>query len=601
MRNIHTKLMAALLSSVFGSFSIGAAGCVAEDLEYVEPGDDLEAGEPGDDLDKIGTDGHQDFTGTAFVHLFEWRWSDIASECETFLGPRGFEAVQVSPPNEHINHTTWWARYQPVSYQIQSRSGTRAQFINMVQRCNAAGVAIYVDAVINHTAAFNNGGTGVAGTPWSLRQHPMYSPQDYHAPCDISNYGDRFQVQNCGLSGLPDLNTASTYVQNTIAAYLNDLRNIGVAGFRIDAGKHMAAGDIGGILSRAGNPYNFIEVIGAQGEPIQPSEYTGLGQVTEFGYGSHLGHRFKFGQIKDLRNIGDGKLPSDKSIVFVDNHDNQRGHGSGGANIVTHKDGALYNIANAFMLAHPYGYPSIMSSYSFTDSDQGPPAPGGCSAAGWVCEHRWTTIANMVRFRNVTNGTPLVNWWDNGNNRIAFGRGDKGFIAINKESGTMTQRLQTGLAAGSYCNIAAGDFVNGTCTGSTITVETGGFANFSVPSMQAAAIHVGAKVGGGGGGGTTVNVNFTCQNGNTTLGQSVYVVGNTAEIGNWSPAGAVRMTPSAYPTWTATIALPASRTVEWKCLKRDEVDPNARNEWEPGANNVVTTPASGSTSSVGSF
>lgn len=28
---------------------------------------------------------------TAFVHLFEWGWEDIAKECETFLGPKGFD------------------------------------------------------------------------------------------------------------------------------------------------------------------------------------------------------------------------------------------------------------------------------------------------------------------------------------------------------------------------------------------------------------------------------------------------------------------------------------------------------------------------------
>jgi alpha-amylase len=593
MKITNTKLMAALLSSVIG----GMTGCVAEDLDPVEPVEDEELA---DGADKVTVQGHADFNGTAFVHLFEWRWNDIAAECENFLGPKGFEAVQVSPPNEHINHSTWWARYQPVSYQIHSRGGTRAEFISMVQRCNAAGVAVYADAVINHTAAFNNGGTGVAGTNWSLRQHPMYSPQDYHSPCGITNYGDRFQVQNCGLSGLPDLNTASTYVQNTIAAYLNDLRTIGVAGFRIDAAKHMAHGDIAGILSRAGNPYNFTEVIGAAGEPIQPSEYTYLGQVTEFGYSAHIGNRFKYGPIKDLRFIGDGKLPSNKAIVFVDNHDNQRGHGAGG-DILTHKDGSLYNLATAFMLAFPYGYPQVMSSYAFTDTDQGPPAPGGCSASGWVCEHRWTTIANMVGFRNVTNGTALANWWDNGGNRVAFGRGDKGFIVINRESSAMTQRLQTGLAAGTYCNIAAGNFSNGTCSGPTITVETGGFANFTVGALQAAAIHVGAKVAGGGGGGTTVNVNFTCQNGVTTLGQSVYVVGSIPALGSWAPANAVLMSPTAYPTWTKTIALPASTNVEWKCLKRDEVDPSARVEWEPGANTVFTTPASGTASSTGSF
>ena len=39
-----------------------------------------------------------------FVHLFEWRWQDVALECEQVLGPAGFAAVQVSPPNEHVDH-----------------------------------------------------------------------------------------------------------------------------------------------------------------------------------------------------------------------------------------------------------------------------------------------------------------------------------------------------------------------------------------------------------------------------------------------------------------------------------------------------------------
>lgn len=32
---------------------------------------------------------------TAIVHLFEWRWADIAAECERYLGPNGFGGVQV--------------------------------------------------------------------------------------------------------------------------------------------------------------------------------------------------------------------------------------------------------------------------------------------------------------------------------------------------------------------------------------------------------------------------------------------------------------------------------------------------------------------------
>lgn len=32
---------------------------------------------------------------TTIVHLFEWRWNDIAEECERFLGPQGYGGVQV--------------------------------------------------------------------------------------------------------------------------------------------------------------------------------------------------------------------------------------------------------------------------------------------------------------------------------------------------------------------------------------------------------------------------------------------------------------------------------------------------------------------------
>src|SRR5579859_2890296 len=51
--------------------------------------------------------------GDVFVHLFEWRWPDIAAECENVLGPAGFKAVQISPPQEHSE--------QPPSYTWSER------------------------------------------------------------------------------------------------------------------------------------------------------------------------------------------------------------------------------------------------------------------------------------------------------------------------------------------------------------------------------------------------------------------------------------------------------------------------------------------------
>lgn len=431
-----------------------------------------------------------------FVHLFEWDWSEVATECETFLGPKGFNAVQISPPNEHIVHDTWWARYQPVSYKLTSRSGTEAELQDMIDRCRAAGVKIYADMVINHTAAFNHGGTGTAGSSWSYENHPgLYGPNDYHDPrYQISGYGDAEHVWGGRLLELPDLNTSSSQVQDRIAGYFERLQGMGVEGFRVDAAKHMSPDDVQAILNKAGNPWTFLEVIGAGGEAaeIQPDRYDHIAHVTEFKYATDVASNFK-GQIKHLQTLGEswGLLPSDRAIVFITNHDRERGHG--GTGTLTYKDGARYDLANVYMLAHPYGIAKVHTGYAFEGDSQGrPDGATRCDIDGWRCQHRRAEVANMVGFRNFTQGTGQENWWDNGSNAIAFSRGDRGFVVINNEGQDLEETLFTGLPAGTYCDVLAGA---DPCSGSLIAVAADGTATFDVAANKAVAIHAGAVPG----------------------------------------------------------------------------------------------------------
>ncbi len=39
----------------------------------------------------------------------------------------------------------------------------------------------------------------------------------------------------------------------------------------------------------------------------------------------------------------------------------------------------------------------------------------------------------MVGFRNTARGQSVTDWWDNGGDRIAFGRGSRAYVAINHE------------------------------------------------------------------------------------------------------------------------------------------------------------------------
>ena len=67
------------------------------------------------------------------VIAFQQTWNTIAKECTNTYGPEGVAYVEVSPPQESIQGTQWWTSYQPVSYKLDSKLGTEAEFKNMVQ------------------------------------------------------------------------------------------------------------------------------------------------------------------------------------------------------------------------------------------------------------------------------------------------------------------------------------------------------------------------------------------------------------------------------------------------------------------------------------
>uniref|UniRef100_A0A3Q1GBF0 alpha-amylase n=1 Tax=Acanthochromis polyacanthus TaxID=80966 RepID=A0A3Q1GBF0_9TELE len=212
---------------------------------------------------------HFKYERTTIVQLFEWRWADIAAECERFLGPKGFGGVQISPPSEHIvlndPWRPWWQRYQPIGHKLCSRSGSENELKDMISRCHKVGVNIYVDAVINHMSGAGGGeGTHSSCGSWfsaSKEDFPSvpYSYLDFNDnKCKTSNgeiqdYNDKYQVRDCRLVSLLDLALEKDYVRGKAADYLNSLIDLGVAGFRVDTTKHMWPGDLEVVYGRLHN------------------------------------------------------------------------------------------------------------------------------------------------------------------------------------------------------------------------------------------------------------------------------------------------------------------------------------------------------------
>ena len=229
----------------------------------------------------------------AVVEMFGWPYDDIAEEC-SFLGTAGYLAVKVFPPQEAIltfdtadegEVNPWWFVYQPVSYKLTSRMGTKKQLKKMINICRKNKVRVYADAVINHMAGNGNDmnpdhrnwrGTcqhwgpknGAAGSPWyttgwqyGINQYSGQKPgmefpavpyffSDFHCDRACNAWTNPFILNNGWLSGLVDLNTEKEYVRQRISDYLVELLSVGFSGMRIDAAKHIHPSSLANIFGK---------------------------------------------------------------------------------------------------------------------------------------------------------------------------------------------------------------------------------------------------------------------------------------------------------------------------------------------------------------
>ncbi|KAJ7168164.1 glycoside hydrolase superfamily [Mycena crocata] len=571
------------------------------------------------------------------LQLFEWPWDSIAAECTSFIGPAGYGYVQVSPASEHVTGSQWWTDYQTVSYKLISKRGSRTQFANMVSTCANAGVGVIVDVVFNHMTA--GSGTGFAGSSYSKYNYPAvpYNSSNFHycngnSASNINNYKNAYNVQFCELVGLADLAQEQPAVQKIIAAFLNDLLSLGVAGFRIDAAKHMVDADIASIRKLLNYPfYDTQEVIYGSGEAVEPSQYTTTGDVIEFRASVSAQTYFTGGAgIAALvtptpMGAAWGFVDSSIANYIMANQDTERG----GTSLNYKAANNAYLLSAVFMLGFNYGRPTVYSGYNFSSYDAGAPQdsagytnPVTCSSNGWRCEHRWPAIANMVAFHNAVGSAALSDIQKGTSQQIAFGRGGLGFLIINNDGSVWTKTWSTSLPAGNYCDVIHDNSMDPSiCNGPSYVVSASGTFSASVAPRDAVALFISSMaVAANNTGsttttaspppsttsgsssvptttsttaappppaGTAVTVTFV-ETASTGSGDVIKVVGSIAQLGSWATGSALPLAqPSANADWRFTVSIPLGTRFEYKFIR---VSSGGSVTWESGSNRVYTTP-----------
>ncbi|KAH0787915.1 Alpha amylase, catalytic domain containing protein [Histomonas meleagridis] len=230
----------------------------------------------------------------AIVEMFGWPDDDIAEECKV-IAEAGYLGVKLFPHQEQVMSTQpfenelnpWYFMYQPVSYRLQGRMGTRTQLRNMIKKCRSYGLRVYADAVVNHMSGSGNDAQdhvnpGASCTYWPGKQssdeenqspyytpaytykynswgepsnvleYPAvpYGPMDFHCDKALNAWTDPNNMNTGWLTGLTDLDTSKDYVRTRIADYFVDLLSIGFSGFRVDAAKHIHPIDLAAIFAK---------------------------------------------------------------------------------------------------------------------------------------------------------------------------------------------------------------------------------------------------------------------------------------------------------------------------------------------------------------
>jgi|GEM_PF-2037604 len=168
------------------------------------------------------------------LHAFDWNLNVIEQNLQA-IADAGYTAIQTSPIMGVGSGAQWYAAYQPrnmVAGGEDNRYGDRDAFVSLTSAAEKLGIKVIVDVVPNHM-----GSTSTSHAPWNNNTH-------FHDVSGNVGYNDRFLLtQPEMISGLRDLDTHSSFVQESIIAYLKDMIDAGASGFRYDAIKHIELDD----------------------------------------------------------------------------------------------------------------------------------------------------------------------------------------------------------------------------------------------------------------------------------------------------------------------------------------------------------------------
>lgn len=191
-------------------------------------------------------------------HAFGMRLQTIDLE---MIKHQGFTAVQLNVLQPCKEGDEWWKSYQPLDFTIGNKFGSKEDLIILCFNAKALDLKVIVDVVLRHSAGADSG---------ELKPHNNVAPRLISNPyfwtkAPNAVEWDRYNTIRCAM-GLPMLDYDNWELQDIYIDFLQELKDCGVNGFRIDMGKHFALPDEGScfwerVFGRFSDMFNYAECL----------------------------------------------------------------------------------------------------------------------------------------------------------------------------------------------------------------------------------------------------------------------------------------------------------------------------------------------------
>jgi alpha-amylase len=111
-------------------------------------------------------------------------------------------------------------------YKLNDHFGSENDLKSFISAAHSRDIWVMLDVVGNHVAPVD--------TSYEM-VNPFNSSEYYHSKCQIEDWNNQEEVENCRLANLPDLDQNNAFVRSTMVDWVASLQaKYGFDGLRVD-------------------------------------------------------------------------------------------------------------------------------------------------------------------------------------------------------------------------------------------------------------------------------------------------------------------------------------------------------------------------------